>query len=417
MRLALALFGVLGGVIPATAQDPQASVFLDNLVVTASLEEEKAERLPSSVDVVDSEEIEARQVRSVADVLSTVPSLQVVRSGSPGQVTSLFTRGTESDHTLVLWNGIELNDPYFGGFNWAFLATDGLDRVEVARGPFSSLYGGDALGGVVQLLSRESDGVRIDLEAGEHAYHRAGVSAGARWRDVRFDLAGHVRRGEGEVDNDFFDGEDLSLHAGWRVSPTVEIGLVLRGADAETGIPYSSGSPSPQRRIAWQERIIGVPLTFASGPWKLDAQVSDVSYENAFRDPDDPFGFTASDTRSGALRARAVASYRIDDLGWVAFGSEAERTEVDDRSTFGTNLDDDGQETWATFAEFMRRFGRFGVDLGVRYDSNDVFGSEASPRAGVQFFLTEATRIRASYGEAFRAPSVGELFFPLTGNS
>ena len=111
MRSSLVLVGILGGVIPAQSQSPSPSTFGDTIVVTASLAQESEEALPATVDVVAVQEIEARQSTAVLDLLATLPSMSVVRSGSPGQVTSLFTRGTESNHTLALWNGIELNEP------------------------------------------------------------------------------------------------------------------------------------------------------------------------------------------------------------------------------------------------------------------------------------------------------------------
>ena len=204
MRWCLVLVGILGGVVPTHSQSSPPGSFGDVIVVTASLVQESEEVLPAAVDVVGREEIESRQATAVLDLLATLPSMSVVRSGSPGQVTSLFTRGTESNHTLALWNGIELNDPYVGGFNWAFLATDGVERVEVVRGPFSSLYGGDAIGGVVQVLSSQTRGVQLNLEAGENNYARGGLAAGAQVGPVQLDVAGHLRRGDGQIDNDDF---------------------------------------------------------------------------------------------------------------------------------------------------------------------------------------------------------------------
>lgn len=416
MRWLLVPIGILGGVIPLLAQTSPTPRYEETLVVTASLAQEEADSLPATIDVIEAEEIENRQATQTADLLSTLPGLTVVRSGSAGQATSLFTRGTNSDQTLVLWNGIELNDPYFGGFNWAFLPTEGLDRVEVVRGPFSSLYGADALGGVVQAISGRPEGVRLDLEAGEKGYRRGGLSAGARLGPVHLDLAGHLRRGEGRVENDFFDGEDLMLRADWNMRSGMRLGLVIRGADADTGIPYSGGQPSPRRRISWQERLVGVPFHFRTGDWRLDAQVSGVTYDNAFRDPEDPFGFTSSDTESQAIRVRAVATYQLRDDSWLAFGSEAEETEVTDSSVFGSNLDGQGQRTWALFSEVHYRLGRVSLDAGLRHDANDVYGSQSSPRFGLQIDLPARARLWTSYGEGFQAPSVGELYFPVTGN-
>ena len=418
MRIWLMWIGILGGVIPVVAQDSpaQADLFAEEIVVTASLDGEQEKDLPAAVSVVEAAEIEARQTTEVADLLAVLPAMTVVQSGSPGQVTSLFTRGTNSDQTLVLWNGVELNDPYFGGFNWAFMPTEGIGRVEAVRGPFSSLYGGDAVGGVVQILSAPREGADLQLEGGENGYWRGQATAAADLGSTRVEVAGHLRRGEGQLDNDFFDGEALMARADWRVQPGMSLGVLVRGANAETGIPFSGGVASPERRISWQERMVAVPFRADLGAWQIQAQVSGLTYDNQFRDPEDPYGFTASDTDSESLRARAVATYRLDQGSWVAMGSEWDRAQVSDSSTFGTNLDSESQRTAALFGEVFYRVGKLTVDAGLRQDDNDVYGSKTSPRVGLQLAATPTTRLRASWGQAFSPPSIGELYFPMTGN-
>ena len=418
MQKLLVLIGILGGVVPLVAQTPQSqpTLFEEAIVVTASLDEEQDGDIPAAVSVIEAVEIEARQATEVAALLASLPAMTVVQSGSPGQVTSLFTRGTNSDQTLVLWNGVELNDPYFGGFNWAFMPTEGVGRVEAVRGPFSSLYGGDALGGVVQILSAPREGADLQLEGGENSYWRGQVSASTNFGSTRVEVAGHLRRGDGQVDNDFFDGEALMARAEWEMQPGMSLGVLVRAADADTGIPFSGGAPSPERRISWQERLVAVPFRADLGDWQVQAQVSGLTYDNQFRDPEDPYGFTASDTDSESLRARAVASYRLGEGSWLAVGSEWDRAQVSDTSTFGTNLDGANQGTVALFGEAFYRIGRVILDAGVRQDDNDVYGSETSPRLGIQLAATDSTRLRASWGQAFSPPSIGELYFPVTGN-
>ena len=418
MRKLLVLSGILGGVVPVVAQtpQPQPTLFEEVIVVTATLDGEQENVVPAAVSVIEAAEIEARQSTEVADLLASLPGMTIVQSGSPGQVTSLFTRGTNSDQTLVLWNGVELNDPYFGGFNWAFLPTEGVGRVEAVRGPFSSLYGGDAVGGAVQILSAPREGADLQLEGGENGYLRGQVSASASLGSTRFDVAGHVRRGDGQIDNEFFDGEALMARANWEMQPGMSLGLLVRAADADTGIPYSGGAPSPERRISWQERLVAVPFRAELGSWQVQAQVSGLTYDNQFRDPEDAYGFTASDTDSEALRARAVASYRLEGGSWLAIGSEWDKAQVSDTSTFGTNLDGESQSTRALFGEVFYRLGRVTFDAGVRQDDNDVYGSKTSPRMGLQLEATDSTRLRASWGQAFSPPSIGELYFPVSGN-
>lgn len=420
--LVLGLFVQGGVVISASAQTSGSSaVVRDQVVVTATLVEEVEEELPVSAEVIGAGEIEDRQATTVADLLATAAGLQVVQSGSSGQVTSLFTRGTESDHTLVLWNGIELNNPYFGGFDWAFLPTEGVERVEVVRGPFSALHGSDALGGAIQVVSGGDRGGRVRFEISENSYARGAVSAAAPLGNGHLQVAGHIRQGDGTAENDFFRGGEFVALAEWEVGANGSIGLATRVNDSTVGIPFSTGVPSPNRRISWQERQLALPFELTLGAWRIESQLSSSVLDSSFRDPDDAFGFTESDTRSTSARFRSQASRRLETnagpKGWWAFGLEAERLEVDDRSVFGVNLAGVRQKTNSVFAQSLLRFDRVSLDLGARFDDSDVYGGRLTPRVGVLVPLGDQASMRASYGEGFRAPSLGELFFPFSGNA
>jgi vitamin B12 transporter len=190
--------------------------------------------------------------------------------------------------------------------------------------------------------------------------------------------------------------------------------VLARANDSDTGIPFSSGLVSPRREISWREREVAIPFQANPGPWQVEAQASRTDFDNAFRDPDDPFS-RASDTESRALRGRAVGSWQGGDLRLSA-GTEVERLEVTASSDGFTNLDAAHQRTWAAFGQGSWGHGPVRLDLGLRRDDNDVYGGQTSLRAGTVVKLGEGTLLRASYGEAFRAPSLGELFFPGSGN-
>jgi vitamin B12 transporter len=192
------------------------------------------------------------------------------------------------------------------------------------------------------------------------------------------------------------------------------LGLLVRADDSDTGIPFSGGAVTPHRKISWQEREVAVPFQASQGPWQVEAQASRTDFDNAFRDPDDPFS-KFSDTQSKATRGRAVGSWNQGDLRLSA-GAEVERLEVTASSDGFTNLDAAHQRTWAAFGQGSWGHGPVRLDLGVRRDDNDVYGGKTSLRAGTVVALAPDTLLRASYGEAFRAPTLGELFFPGSGN-
>lgn len=412
--------GILGGGWPAAAQEPvPVPVFHEDVVVTASADTEVRADLPAAVTVIDGKEIEARQSHDLADLLNTVPGLSVVQAGSPGQQTSVFTRGTNSNQTLLLWNGIPLNDPYFGGANWQFVPLDGVNRVEVVRGPFSALYGSDAVGGVVQVLTGTRQGGTVNVEGGDNAYKRLGLAAGFDLGKARLDVTGHVRRGDGELANDSFDSEEGVARVLFPLGAGSSLGVMVRANDSKTGIPFSGLTPTPERNISWQEREVAVPFRSERGAWGVEAQVSRTDFDSAFRDKLDTSGFGSSDTQSQALRGRAVASWHGSGAGdglRFAFGTEVQRLEVTALSGAFTNLDGAHQRTWAAFGQASWGTGPIHLDLGLRRDDNDFYGGQTSLRTGAVVKLGDETRLRASYGEAFRAPALGDLFFPGSGN-
>lgn len=415
MRRILFVVGLAGVAGPALCQTPLPS-FQDDVVVTASLEAERRDDLPASVTVIGADEIRARQAVDVEALLRTVAGLAVVRLGSPGKLTSLFSRGANSNQTLVLWNGVELNDPFGGGFDWAFLPTEGVARVEVVRGPFSALYGGDAVGGVVQVLTGRSRGAGLRLEAGGDGYRRGSAVGGGDLGSVHFDLSGHLRRGEGRVDNDFYDAEEVMGRALWSLDPATTLGLVFRGNDSRVGVPYDFfGAPTPERRQDRETRIAAIPFQWQGSAWGVDAQASRMASDLAFVDPGDPF--SAGRTRAETRRARAVATWRASDRLWLAGGADWERQEATSVDAF-TTIDGVAQRTWAGFGEVHLKTRWVSLDAGLRRDDNDAFGAETTVRLGAVTALGGSgnTRLRASYGEGFRPPTLVDLYFPGFGN-
>ncbi len=415
MRPSLVIFAaLLGGVTAASAQS--TAPFADSITITATAQPEKAAEVPATVDVVTAAEIADRRAVQAVDVLRTLPGLELVQTGSAGKATSLFSRGTNSSHTLVLWNGIELNDPYLGGFDWSTLSTDGVERVEVVRGPFSALYGSSALGGVVQLVTRRGGGGgthlgTVDLEGGSNDYLRGGVAAGRRFGALAVDLSGHLRRGEGEVANDFYDGEEIDLALDGALGESATLGALVRWGASDVGIPYDyAGEPTLRREQAFETTSFAVPFAWTTESWHVDAQAATTATDLAVSDPDDPFA--ASRAEAGRDQARLVVRRSFGDDFEAAVGGDWDSQEVRTRDAFGPGLADEGQRTWAAFGQLSWSPGPLRVDVGVRRDDNDVFGAETSAKAGVAWAISEAWRLRATYGEAFRAPSLADLYYP-----
>jgi outer membrane receptor protein involved in Fe transport len=245
----------LSGFAPATADcrsDGPVTLTMalspvsESVVVSATRTDAPASQVASAVTVFDAEEIERRQQPQLADLLRLAPGTQVVRSGAPGSVTSLFVRGGESNYTKVLLDGIPLNEPG-GVFNLGNLTTENLDRVELVRGANSAVYGSDAMTGVLQLFTRRGTSARPDghatIEGGSFATGRgsAGVAGKSGRFDYSADTAGYTT--DNEVPNNAFRNFTLSGTAGAAVNDSATlrfVGRLERGRRVCPGRPRSA---------------------------------------------------------------------------------------------------------------------------------------------------------------------------------
>ncbi|MDQ6622278.1 MAG: TonB-dependent receptor plug domain-containing protein, partial [Verrucomicrobiota bacterium] len=161
------------------------------IVVSATRVPIEEETSPATVTVVAAEDFAEKQIKRVADALREVPGLAVTQSGAPGSLTSVFTRGLRSEHTQVLLDGIPINQGLQGAFNFADLTVDDIDRIEVVRGPQSTLYGPSALAGVIQIFTRRGSGPAsgaVSVEGGSFDTFRASASAQGSYKQLDYSL-------------------------------------------------------------------------------------------------------------------------------------------------------------------------------------------------------------------------------------
>jgi vitamin B12 transporter len=418
LLLASALFA-------ADTSTPPSLTAKQEIVVTASALPETVESTPAAVTVITKKEIQQQADRDVADVLREVPGIVMSRTGSQGRATSLFTRGANSTHTLVLWNGIEINNPYFAGYDWGRFSTLGVEQVEVVRGPYSALYGSDAVAGVVNILTTPSkSSIGALVEAGGRGLRNG--QAAASWVSGSQVLSASLERrvDEGFAANDDFGQNSANVLWRWTSTDRFSIGVAGRYTDYRLGIPFDLNAAAtalvatPQRRQKGNERQLALPISQSFGAFGYELTLSESRRDDQFHDPNDPFGLIDQGTDSTTRRARLTTNTKTA-FGTVVAGGEYSRATVNDASTYGVNLADDRRTARSVFAEDRLSFGsghsRLEVSAGARYDRFDTFGSQTSPRVAAAWIFGNY-KLRAAYGEAFRAPSVGELYYPFSGN-
>ena len=410
--LAVALLGL--SVSLSAQQVPPAS---ESVVVTATSVPEEEREVGSAVTVITREQIEKSETPVVSDLLRQVPGLDVVTLGTPGSQTSLFTRGTNSTQTLVLVDGARMNSPFFAGYDWSAATTENVDRIEIVRGPFSALYGSDAIGGVVQIFTRSPEqGLtgRATGEAGNQGQGRGSAS---------FSAGEGVLGATGSYSYSAFDGDrpntdwrerNGSARLEARLSDKSRVALEGSILDGEVGNPGAVGSPfaSTTARGLFREERIALPATLAlSDTNDLDVSLAMVRSRPGFTD----VGFE-SQTDAQTYQARVADTARLGGHQLTGFATW-ERWRVDDGSNFGTNIEDGRTTIWGVGAQDAVTLGAFTVTGGLRYDHHSEFGSAWSPRGTVSWLSADGLwKIRASGGTGFRAPTVGELFYPFGGN-
>lgn len=397
---------------------------MEELIVTATRAPWPLARLPKSVTVFTAEEIAARGLRTVHDLLREVPSLNVVQAGSWGSQTSVFLRGGNSNHLLVLLDGVPVNSPTTAAFNWTHLSLDNVERVEVVSGPQSTLYGSEALAGVVNIITRtgrESPStVRGMVRTGKDEWFEehlglttsvegAAVSLGLSRLDV-----------EGPFPHDRYGTTTLSAKADFLATGTQRLTLFTRLHTADKDLPAVPGRfGDPNQEQSDDFRQVGVAWELELAPWwryRLRLAVADEEFE--FNNPPDEVSdfslFSTIDTR--ILNGEIQQTFTPHRDLYVVVGGEWEELEGVAFSNFGRTFDEDLVNR-ALFGQIQAVFlDRFSGVAGLRWDDHSEFGSDLNGEVGLAIQLPLDAKVRGTVSSGFRAPSINELFFPGFGN-
>ncbi|HWP34210.1 MAG TPA: TonB-dependent receptor, partial [Thermodesulfobacteriota bacterium] len=382
---------------------------LEPVVVTATRIEQPASQLGSSVTVISGEELRQRGIVFVSDALQEVPGATAPRSGTRGKLTSLFLRGANSNQTVVLIDGVRVNDPVGGGFDFSSLTTDDVERIEVIRGPQSTLYGSEAIGGVVNIVTRRGRGPVRTTVAG-HGGNFGTWRLGAAIEGGNDLLSGSVEGSRFETanrfENDDFRIGTLSGRLGARLADGLSATAVFRRSAAEGGIPgqVAFGPPALTDRQATELAVGALDLDYRTTPiWRQRLSLARTDRALEFTSG----GFT-SVTESVRRAVEWVHTLTpLPALSLVAGGEY--------RSEAGSGFVAARRVERALFAlAEVRALGeRLFVQGGARLDDGTAIRSELSPKIAGAFLLpATGTRLHASWGEGIKAPTILDLFFP-----
>jgi vitamin B12 transporter len=425
------------------SQEQKDEEEVEEIVVTATRLETPSSHVGSSVTVITDEELVRTGKTFLHDALRAVPGLDVVRRGGEGQQTSLFIRGANSEHTLVLIDGVEANDPISPNraFDFANLTIDNIERVEILRGPQSPLYGSDAIGGVISIITKKGKGkpsLTVSGEYGSFQTNRemASLSGGYSTADFsfsasRFDTDGIsvASEEEGNSERDGYENTTLSGKLAVRPLEKVEVAFVGRYIDSDAEIdPFGGDDPNSVQETEQLFLRGQIKVGLFKEKWEniIGLELSKTDRKNR----DEPDTVRPNDRSDGTfhgqiMRGNWQGNVFLSGGNVLVYGidiqEEKGESEFFSESIFGpftSSFDEQAARIEGYFFQGQASLlERLYAIAGFRIDHHSIFGSEITYRFVASYNLENTgTRLKGTFGTGFKAPSLFQLFDPASGN-
>lgn len=403
--LALAISLSLHAAARADTTKPLATV-----VVTANRQPLDIGQTLASVTVIDREQIETSQAPDLIDLLSRQAGIDVARTGGPGQSSTVFMRGTNSNHTLVLVDGIRVNPSTQGSVDFAHLPLAQIERIEIVRGPRAAFWGSDAIGGVIQIFTRDPSRAFFEARAGSYGLAGASAGIGVQGADSSLGIAA------GREDFIGFSATNAAAFGhdddrdGYRNSNLSLRGNTMLGSQrlSASGLLTAADVQFDQGRTAAMNRVFGLHI---EGP-VLGNWTHALALGHSSEDLDTP----AFASRFGSARDSIdwINTLDFKDAGTLSLGLNASRET-------GYSVDDSGMDV-SGFHRARRNAGAFvswrgqlqatTLEASLRRDHNSQFNGATTANFAWGFQANDRLRLRASWGQGFRAPNFNELYYP-----
>lgn len=404
----LAVVAMVSAVPVAMAEEP--NIQLKEVVVTATKTEREPQDISQSVTVITADDIRKSGATTAAEVIEMSAGVQVNSNGPLGSTSSINIRGANSEQVLVLLDGRRLNSASAGGFDMADLPVplDAIEKIEIVRGPSSALYGADAVGGVVNIITKKPTGALTTVtgQAGSHGYESLALSNSNKLDKFYYTLSAGKEKSTGFRVNSDLDQGTAGAKLGYDISPDSSVEFTSDWIGKEIGVPGATNFMSTLAR-EW-DRNLDSSLTYRMKFSKeLDVKLN--AYQNRdtiiYLDPSFPPASIHTTTSTGT---EAQANWLANSWNLLTFGVDARQDHI--AST------DAGEHTASLRAAYLQDEISLGeqliVVIGGRDDDHSVYGNKFSPKMSARYlFAGTGTIFRASAGKAFRAPTFNELYF------
>ena len=405
---------------------------MENILVSASLLPITSKRSANAITIIGSDQIKNRAVVSVSDLLRDVAGLAVSRSGVQGSQTQIRVRGGEANHLLVLIDGVEVNNPSQNDeFNWGNLVASDIERIEVIRGPQSSMLGSDAMAGVVNIITRSADqplSTNIFSEIGSFNTQNNGISIGLK--DGAFDMRLGISDLQTDGDNisrsgsekDGYENTNLNLKSGWRVSNQLNLTLAARQSDGinefDADINFDSliDDQDDLSKFLSSTKRLKADYSSLDGQWQHQLSIARSTNENAEFNGNIPGTATYSNKDQQRLVSSLLWSELNHRLSFLVEREEEkfqQRGVINDYGIFG--IYDPNQkrsrDTDSMALEYRADISdKLTVAASTRYDDNSEFNTGNTSRIEAIYQINDSLRMRSAYGTAIKNPTFTERF-------
>ena len=397
--------------------------WIEPVVVTATMVPTSLEKLGAAVTVITGEEITNLNYDRIEDVFRQVPGVQVQSSGSPGKATNISIRGGGSQRALVLVDGMRANSPTLGSTDIAEFTIDAIDRIEIVRGPQSTLYGADAITGVVNIITKKGQGppsATAWVEGGNYQTFREQVNVQGAFGGFNWNVTGSQFNTAGNLPHDDSGQTAVSGRLGYDFPWGGELALTGRYSNLDLELPIFSTSPTIFDPNATNRLETGLyKLAYAQKIfdwWSVTASVGQWFNSSNFQNlPPPGSDTTRSQINTSRVQGDVLSTFTIPKWNTLSLGWEY-------RSESGT---DNTQGTFpASFSQALNTLAFFGQDEltlfdrlvlggGLRWEDNNVYGTSLTGRASAALLVNEiGSKLRFAWGQGFRAPTINDLFFP-----
>ena len=432
LGLSLVPFFALSSVNAKEVQD------VENIIVTESRIPTIVSESLSAISVITREDIERYQATDLYDLMSRLPGVSMLRNGVRGSATSLSIRGNQGDHSLFLVDGVRIGSATLGSATLGLINTNSIERIEVVRGPKSNLYGADAIGGVVNIITRDAadmDSLQVKSSVGSNGTKETTLSAGTTQGKSSYSAVLNTYKTDGidstydtsflHGDEDGHENDSIALRYGYEINDDAKLSLSYNSNDSSTDYDASCATydenwnknESPcsiynETKITSLSSSLDLDITDS---WSTNIQLgkSTDNAEELSADVDLSQFYLDGIFNTTKTEATWFNAIELEADTLLSLGLDYQKDEVDSSN----NYDVSSRDNKAAFLQYKLKSDGADVSFGARRDDNEQFGEHTTTSVMAGQDVSDNVRLNFSYGEGFKAPTFNDLYYPGSGNA